>query len=110
MKSVSTKQLSIANTVKKYPYESITVLHPNLNEHWLWEASARVRKSGACGVDGQSHADYEEGKAPRLRIYSEKRRTAATALRLSNGFTDLKMVAKCAGSAFRRSKIKSCNA
>ncbi len=67
MKSVSTKQLSIANTVKKYPHESITVLHPNLNEHWLWEASARVRKSGACGVDGQSHADYEEGKARRLK-------------------------------------------
>ena len=67
MKSVSTKQLSIANTAKKYPHEAITVLHPNLDEHWLWEASQRVRKSGAVGVDGQSYADYEEGKAERLK-------------------------------------------
>jgi group II intron reverse transcriptase/maturase len=67
MKSVSTKQLSIANTAKKYPHEAITVLHPNLDEHWLWEASARVRKSGATGVDDQSYAGYEEGKAQRLK-------------------------------------------
>ena len=34
MKSVSTKQLSIANTAKKYRHEPITVLHPNLDLHW----------------------------------------------------------------------------
>lgn len=43
------------------------MLHPNLDEHWLWEASQRVSKSGATGVDGQSHADYEESKAQRLK-------------------------------------------
>ena len=67
MRSVSTKQLSIANTAKKYPHEAVTVLHPKIDEHWLWEASARVRKSGACGVDGQSYAEYEKGKAQRLK-------------------------------------------
>lgn len=67
MRSVSTKQLGIANTAKKYPHEAITVLHPNLDEHWLWEASQRVRKSGATGVDAQSYADYEEGKAQRIK-------------------------------------------
>jgi group II intron reverse transcriptase/maturase len=67
MRSVSTKQLGIANTAKKYRHEAITVLHPNMDEHWLWEANQRVRKSGAAGVDGQSHADYEEGKARRLK-------------------------------------------
>jgi retron-type reverse transcriptase len=67
MKSVSTKQLGIANTAKKYPHEAITVLHPYLDEHWFWEASHRVRKSGATGVDGQSHADYEKDKTQRLK-------------------------------------------
>ena len=66
MKSVSTKQLSIANTAKKYPQEALTVLHPNLDLHWLWEASLRVRKSSASGVDNQTYADYEEGKQDRL--------------------------------------------
>lgn len=47
MESVSAKQLSIANAAKKYPYEPITVLHPNLDLHWLWEASLRVRKASA---------------------------------------------------------------
>ena len=72
MKSVSTKQLGIANTAKKYPHEAITVLHPHLDEHWLWEASQRVRKSGAVGVDGQSHADYEKDKAQRLKALLTK--------------------------------------
>ena len=66
MKSVSTKQLSIANTAKKYPYEPITVLHPNLDLHWLWEASLRVRKNSASGVDNQTYVDYEDGKQERL--------------------------------------------
>lgn len=66
MKSVSTKQLSIANTAKRYPHEPITVLHPNLDLHWLWEASLRVRKNSASGVDNQTYADYEEGRQERL--------------------------------------------
>ena len=66
MKSVSTKQLSIANTAKKYPHEPITVLHPKLDLHWLWEASLRVRKNSASGVDNQTYADYEEGRQERL--------------------------------------------
>ena len=72
MKSVSTKQLSIANTAKKYPGEALTVLHPNLDLHWLWEASLRVRKTGAAGIDNQSYADYEEGKQDRLRALLSK--------------------------------------
>jgi group II intron reverse transcriptase/maturase len=67
MKSVSTKQLSIANTAKKYPHEALTVLHPKMDEHWLWEASTRVRRNGASGVDGQTAADYEQGKSQRLK-------------------------------------------
>ncbi len=67
MRSVSTKQASIANTAKKYSHEAITVLHPYLDEHWLWEASNRVRKDGARGVDNQSHTDYQDGKAERLK-------------------------------------------
>ncbi len=67
MRSVSTKQISIANTAKKYPHEAITVLHPYLDEHWLWEASNRVRKDCASGVDNQSALDYEEGKGERLK-------------------------------------------
>ena len=67
MRSVSTKQLSIANTARKYPHEAITVLHPYLDEHWLWEASDRVRKNSASGVDRQGHADYELGKEVRLK-------------------------------------------
>jgi group II intron reverse transcriptase/maturase len=35
--------------------------------HWLWEASLRVRKTSAAGIDNQSYADYEEGKQDRLR-------------------------------------------
>ena len=72
MRSVSTKQISIANTAKKYPREAITVLHPYLDEHWLWEASNRVRKDCANGVDEQSHADYEVGKAGRLKALLTK--------------------------------------
>ena len=72
MKSVSTKQLSIAKTAKKYPREAITVLHPYLDEHWLWEASNRVRKDGALGVDNQTHADYQNGKAERLKALLSK--------------------------------------
>ncbi len=67
MRSVSTKQLSIANTARKYPYEALTVLHPNLDLHWLWEASLRVRKNAATGIDNQSYADYEEGKQEGLK-------------------------------------------
>ena len=67
MRSVSTRQISIANTAKKYPREAITVLHPYLDAHWLWEASNRVRKGCASGVDEQSYADYEVGKAERLK-------------------------------------------
>ncbi len=67
MRSVSTKQVSIANTAKKYPQEALTVLHPNLDEHWLWEASNLVRKDSAPGVDKQSASDYEEGKDERLK-------------------------------------------
>ena len=72
MRSVSTKQTSIANTGKKYPREAITVLHPYLDEHWLWEASDRVRKDGASGVDNQTHADYQNGKAERLKALLSK--------------------------------------
>ena len=72
MRSVSTKQLSIANTARKYPHEAITVLHPYLDEHWLWEASHRVRKNSASGVDGQSHAGYEVGKEERLKALLTK--------------------------------------
>ena len=72
MRSVSTKQISIANTAKKYPREAITVLHPYLDEHWLWEAVNRVRKDCASGVDKQSHADYENGKAERLKALLSK--------------------------------------
>ena len=67
MRSVSTKQLSIANTAKKYSQEALTVLHPNLDEHWLWEASNRVRKDSTSGVDNQRASDYEEGKGERLK-------------------------------------------
>lgn len=72
MKSVSTKQLSIANTAKKYPHEALTVLHPYMDLHWLWEASLRVRKNGAAGIDDQSYADYDEGKQDRLRALLTK--------------------------------------
>lgn len=72
MRSVSTKQLSIANTAKRYPREAITVLHPYLDEHWLWEASNRVRKTSASGVDKQSHDDYGKGKAERLKALLNK--------------------------------------
>ena len=72
MRSVSTKQISIANTAKKYPREAITVLHPYLDEHWLWEASNHVRKDCANGVDEQSHANYEVGKAGRLKALLTK--------------------------------------
>ena len=43
------------------------MLHPNLDEHWLWEASNLVRKDSASGVDNQSALDYEEGKSERLK-------------------------------------------
>lgn len=66
MKSVSSKQLSIANTAKRYPHEPITVLHPYLDLHWLWEASLRVRKNSASGVDNQTYADYADGRQERL--------------------------------------------
>ena len=66
MKSVSTKQLSIAHTAKKYPQEALTVLHPYMDVHWLGEASLRVRKNSAVGVDNQSYADYEQTKQDRL--------------------------------------------
>jgi RNA-directed DNA polymerase len=72
MRSVSTKQVSIANTARKYPHEAITVLHPYLDEHWLWEASDRVRKNSASGVDRQGHADYELGKEERLKALMTK--------------------------------------
>lgn len=72
MKSVSTKQLSMANTAKKYRHEPITVLHPNLDLHWLWEASLRVRKNSASGVDGQTYAEYEDGRRERLEALLTK--------------------------------------
>lgn len=72
MRSVSTKQLSIANTARKYPHEALTVLHPNLDLHWLWEASLRVRKNAATGIDNQSYSDYEEDKQDRLRALLTK--------------------------------------
>ncbi len=72
MRSVSTKQISIANTAKKYPREAITVLHPYLDEHWFWEASNRVRKDCTRSVDNQSHADYENGKAERVKALLNK--------------------------------------
>ena len=68
MKSVSTKQLSIAHTAMKYSQEALTVLHPYMDVHWLWEASQRVRKNSAVGVDNESYADYERNKQERLRV------------------------------------------
>ncbi|MCH2156144.1 MAG: hypothetical protein MK080_09090 [Opitutales bacterium] len=67
IQSVSTKQLSIANTAKRYPHEAINLLHPKMDEHWLWEASQRVSKSGASGIDGQSYTDYQKDKGARLK-------------------------------------------
>lgn len=40
--------------------------------HWLWEASLRVRKNSASGVDGQTYADYEEGRRDRLEALLTK--------------------------------------
>jgi group II intron reverse transcriptase/maturase len=37
-----------------------------MDVHWLWEASLRVRKNSAVGVDNQSYADYEQTKQDRL--------------------------------------------
>lgn len=68
MKSVSTKQLSIAHTAMKYSQEALTVLHPYMDVHWLWEASQRVRKNSAVGVDNESYADYEHNKQERLTV------------------------------------------
>ena len=68
MKSVSTKQLSIAHTAMKYSQEALTVLHPYMDVHWLWEASQRVRKNSAVGVDNESYADYERNKQERLTV------------------------------------------
>lgn len=74
MGGASTKQPGIANTAKKYPHEAITVPHPYMDPHWLWEASLRVRKNSAAGIDEQSYADYEEGKRQRLRALLTKAR------------------------------------
>ena len=46
----------------KYSQEALTVLHPYMDVHWLWEASQRVRKNSAVGVDNESYADYERNK------------------------------------------------
>ena len=43
-----------------------------MDKHWFWEASNRVRKDCASGVDNQSHADYENGKAERLKALLNK--------------------------------------
>lgn len=68
MKSVSTKQLSIAHTAMKYSQEALTVLHPYMDVHWLWEASQRVRRNSAVGVDNESYADYERNQQERLTV------------------------------------------
>lgn len=45
---------------KRYPDRGLTSLNKYLDEQWLKEAFARIRKDGAAGIDGVSAKKYSE--------------------------------------------------
>jgi group II intron reverse transcriptase/maturase len=57
--SISTKLERIAELAKKQPVRVFTSVHHGIDMEWLREATHRVRKDAAVGVDGQSWTDYE---------------------------------------------------
>jgi RNA-directed DNA polymerase len=59
LETISTKLERIAELARKHPERSFSSLHHVIDLAWLREATQRVRKDAAVGVDGQSFTDYE---------------------------------------------------
>ena len=57
-KSISTQIEWIAELARKHPARVFSSLHHVIDMAWLKEASKRVRKDAAVGIDGQSWDEY----------------------------------------------------
>ncbi len=69
LKTVSTKQMRIAELARQSPEMAFTSLAYLMDIDWLSEAYRKTRKNGAVGVDGVTAAEYEqdlEGNLQRL--------------------------------------------
>lgn len=58
--NVSTKQIQIANTARKYSEQPLLSLSHYIDLEWLYVAYKLTRKDGATGMDGVTASDYEE--------------------------------------------------
>ena len=70
--SVSTKRRRIATLAQRVPKISFTSLAYHIDLEWLREAYRRTRKDGACGIDGQTAADYAENLEDNLRCLLDR--------------------------------------
>ena len=64
---ISPKLQRIAKLAKEAPQLAFTTLAHHMNEDFLREAYARIRKGGARGVDGQSAEEYAANLEENLR-------------------------------------------
>lgn len=70
--SVSTKRQRIATLAQRTPKISFTSLAYHMDIEWLREAYRRTRKDGACGIDGQTAADYAGRLEDSLKLLLER--------------------------------------
>ena len=56
--NISTRIEWIAELARKHPERRFASLHHVIDMAWLREASKRVRKDAAAGIDGQGWNDY----------------------------------------------------
>lgn len=72
LEDVSTKRQRIASVAQREPKVAFTSLAHNIDLNWLYEAYRRVRKDGACGVDGVTSAAYAQNLDENLQALLER--------------------------------------
>jgi RNA-directed DNA polymerase len=65
--NISTRLRRIAKLAREDRHRVLTSLAHHIDEYFLGEAFARIRKDGAPGVDGQTARDYAENLGANLR-------------------------------------------
>ena len=69
---ISTRLRRIATMAREDPERVFTSLSHYIDEYFLAEAFARIRKNGAAGVDGQTASEYAENLMENLRSLLER--------------------------------------
>ena len=69
---ISTRLRRIAETARKDPERVLTSLAHYIDEYFLVEAFARIRKNGAPGVDGQTASEYAENLMVNVRSLRDR--------------------------------------